>query len=107
MKIQWNKVTWYSKMLAVVVFGLTFLIGYSMGILTQRTVDDYTLARVPLIIEPHQTNVPGSSAPVVGNGQHCGGNMTDAPVCTTGYHCAPISGSHLPFGDVGGTCVAN
>jgi hypothetical protein len=47
------------------------------------------------------------AVPVVGGGQHCGGNMTTAPVCGTGYHCAPTPGSHLPFGDVGGTCVAN
>lgn len=38
-------------------------------------------------------------------GQHCGGNMTTAASCTVGYHCAPTPGSHLPFGDVGGTCV--
>ncbi len=44
---------------------------------------------------------------VVGVGEHCGGNMTTAPVCAEGYHCAPTPGSHLPFGDVGGTCVAN
>ncbi len=44
---------------------------------------------------------------IVGVGERCGGNMTTAPVCKTGYHCAPVPGSHLPFGDVGGTCVAN
>ena len=40
-------------------------------------------------------------------GQHCGGNMTTAASCAKGLHCAPIPGSHLPFGDVGGTCVAD
>lgn len=45
--------------------------------------------------------------PTAGAGQRCGGNMTNAPVCTSGYHCAPEPGSHLPFGDVGGVCVAN
>jgi hypothetical protein len=44
---------------------------------------------------------------VAGVGERCGGNMTTAPVCATGYHCAPVPGSHLPFGDVGGTCVAD
>ncbi|MDE2001874.1 MAG: hypothetical protein KGI60_04915 [Patescibacteria group bacterium] len=46
------------------------------------------------------------AAPVAGAGERCGGNMRNAPVCITGYKCAPDSGSHLPFGDVGGTCVA-
>jgi predicted lipoprotein with Yx(FWY)xxD motif len=48
-----------------------------------------------------------SGAPVAQVGQHCGGNMTNAPVCAQGSHCAPDPNSHLPFGDVGGTCVAD
>ena len=40
-------------------------------------------------------------------GERCGGNMLNPPVCGAGLHCAPSQGSHLPFGDVGGTCVAN
>ena len=47
------------------------------------------------------------AAPIAQPGEHCGGNMTTAATCGTGYHCAPAPGSHLPFGDVGGTCVAN
>ncbi|HTY40142.1 MAG TPA: hypothetical protein VMC43_03590 [Candidatus Paceibacterota bacterium] len=43
--------------------------------------------------------------PTVGLGARCGGNMAYAPVCMDGFHCAPIPGSHLPFGDVGGVCV--
>ncbi len=44
---------------------------------------------------------------VVGEGERCGGNMAIAPVCKDGYHCAPVPGSQLPFGDVGGVCVKN
>lgn len=40
-------------------------------------------------------------------GEHCGGNMANAPVCAAGLHCAATPGSHLPVGDVGGTCAAN
>ncbi len=43
----------------------------------------------------------------VGSGERCGGNMTTAPQCMIGYHCAPAPGSHLPFGDVGGICVSD
>jgi hypothetical protein len=45
--------------------------------------------------------------PLASAGDHCGGNMTTAASCAPGLHCAPTPGSHLPFGDVGGTCVAN
>lgn len=31
MNIQWNKVTWYSKLLAIVLFVLTFYIGFNLG----------------------------------------------------------------------------
>lgn len=31
MTIEWNKVTWYSKLIAVIVFVLTFYIGFSLG----------------------------------------------------------------------------
>ena len=44
---------------------------------------------------------------VVGPGEHCGGNIMNAPVCDAGYYCAPTPGSTLPFGDVGGTCAPN
>jgi hypothetical protein len=46
-----------------------------------------------------------STAQVVGPGERCGGNMLNPPTCTAGYHCAPDPNSHLPFGDVGGTCA--
>jgi len=32
MKIEWNKVTWYSKALAVVVFIVVLLVGIYIGI---------------------------------------------------------------------------
>ena len=38
---------------------------------------------------------------------HCGGNMQNAPMCPSGYHCAAAAGSTLPVGDVGGTCQKN
>jgi hypothetical protein len=44
---------------------------------------------------------------IAGPGQHCGGNMANAPVCMTGYYCAPTPGTSLPFGDVGGICTSN
>ena len=39
MKIVWNKVTWYSKLLAVVVFVLVLLLGIYIGIQYQQYRD--------------------------------------------------------------------
>ena len=37
MAIKWNKVTWYSKWLAVLVFAATFVIAFNLGILAEQT----------------------------------------------------------------------
>jgi hypothetical protein len=47
------------------------------------------------------------SVSVAGPGEHCGGNIATALVCDVNYHCAPEPGSTLPFGDVGGICIAD
>lgn len=31
MTIQWNKVTWYSKLVAVILFLLVFLVAFKLG----------------------------------------------------------------------------
>ena len=35
-KIEWNKVTWYSKLAAVVVFVATFWIAFNLGVLSAQ-----------------------------------------------------------------------
>jgi hypothetical protein len=39
MKIRWNKVTWYSKLAAVIIFGLTFVLGLLLGMQYQFEAD--------------------------------------------------------------------
>jgi hypothetical protein len=52
------------------------------------------------------TTTTGTSG-LAAAGEHCGGNMATAKQCIAGYRCAPDPASHLPFGDVGGSCVKN
>ncbi len=61
----------------------------------------------PSVVEPtpEETTQSTDTKSTVGLGEHCGGNMSTAAICAVGFHCAPTAGSHLPFGDVGGTCV--
>ena len=62
-----------------------------------------------LFSTPAPTPVPVVETPqgpvVVAEGEHCGGNMMNAPVCGTGFHCAKNPASNVPMGDVGGLCV--
>lgn len=76
----------------------------------ERKTDDPMTAQ-PSVGVSKYLNVEGTmlvaASPISGAGERCGGNMRNAPTCATGYHCTPASGSHLPFGDIGGTCVAD
>jgi uncharacterized membrane protein len=40
MPIVWNKVTWYSKLVAIIIFVLTFYVGFVLGIEKQRINDE-------------------------------------------------------------------
>ncbi len=48
MKIEWNRVTWYSKLIAIVVFGITFFIAFKLGTIdgsaTQTIIDSAIFA---------------------------------------------------------------
>jgi hypothetical protein len=47
------------------------------------------------------------ASPIAGPGERCGGNMTTAPVCITGYHCGAAPGQRPFIGDIGGICIKN
>ncbi|MCR4275788.1 MAG: hypothetical protein NUV90_00150 [Candidatus Parcubacteria bacterium] len=47
MKIEWNRVTWYSKLLAVVVFLAMFVTAFNLGILYQQARINATLLAAP------------------------------------------------------------
>ena len=44
-----------------------------------------------------------SGSPMVGAGEHCGGFIRNAPVCSTGYHCQLV----VSRPDTGGICAAD
>jgi len=90
-KIEWNKVTWYSKLIAVVVFVVTFCAGVWLGMYYQYAVDQYSAAfeKLPDI------GTAGGIAP-----QRCGGFIRNAPGCPADYHCVL---GRVP--DMGGLCV--
>ena len=93
MTIEWNTVTWYSKLLAVLVFVATFAVAFYLGVLWERA----QVASAPTAMpSPPPAAGGGLSAP-------CGGFIRNAPSCATGYHC--VLTPSRP--DTGGTCVAD
>ena len=89
MGIEWNRVTWYSKLLAIVVFVATFAVAFNLGILWEETQIGAALSQNP---------TSGGGA-----GAHCGGFIRNAPVCAAGYHC--VLNASRP--DTSGTCAAD
>ncbi|HUX35901.1 MAG TPA: hypothetical protein VMV71_02600 [Candidatus Paceibacterota bacterium] len=94
MKIQWNKVTWYSKGVAIVLFVATFFLGMWIGMQYQYALDQYVTANMDMQRTPLFIN-HGSFT-----NQKCGGFINNAPDCPANYHC--VLGS-VP--DKGGVCV--
>lgn len=88
MKIEWNRVTWYSKLAAVAVFLATFYIAFNLGVFYEQIHVENALSAAP--------SAAGGTA-----GAHCGGFIRNAPTCAAGYHCQLRVNSP----DTGGTCV--
>lgn len=64
MKIQWNKVTWYSKIAAVVLGIGIFALGIYVGVLYQRGLDAIEIAaklkiKMPSVVERKTESVYG------------------------------------------------
>lgn len=110
MKIEWNRVTWYSKLAAVAVFLATFGIAFVLGILYEQVHVKTALIQTSALISPPigGARVPQATGGVVKNpesvgvGEHCGGFIQNAPVCAVGLHCKL---GRIP--DTGGVCVAD
>ncbi len=78
-------------------------LGYQVSI---TSVNPVRQSGKEILVNQYKVTFHVVSGPKVSTeGQRCGGNMTNAPVCAAGLQCIPEPGSHLPFGDVGGMCV--
>ena len=96
MALEWNRVTWYSKLVAVLLFVATFAGAFYLGIAWEEAH-----------IAGALTTMPGATQtpPVLGGeaGARCGGFIRNAPTCTSGFHCQ----LDVNAPDTGGTCVAD
>lgn len=90
MHIEWNRVTWYSWVAAILVFVGTFIVAFNIGILWEKAHIAMSITETPSVTQS------GGTA-----GAHCGGFIKDAPTCADGFHCQ-LEVSHP---DTGGTCV--
>ncbi|MES2409430.1 MAG: hypothetical protein V4509_03990 [Patescibacteria group bacterium] len=57
---------------------------------------------IPVDTDTHPAPIVDNSS-VVGEGEHCGGFIRNAPVCATGFHCQLT----VSRPDTGGICVAD
>ena len=66
MHIEWNRVTWYSKALAIIVFVATFFIGFGFGSLYQQN-KDYSITYLTTPQSTSLSNVPTSTNQIPDN----------------------------------------
>jgi len=53
MKIEWNKVTWYSKLMAVILFTATFYLGFNLGKESEKVkFQNEVLPMEDIVLEP-------------------------------------------------------
>ncbi len=110
--IEWNKVTWYSKLLSVAVFVATFLIAFDLGAISEQAhiAAGITALQSPIVSTSsafHRnaaaaTSTTGSPNAAGAAGAHCGGFIRNPPQCASGFHCQLNR-----IVDTGGTCVVN
>lgn len=131
MSIEWNRVTWYSKLLAGVVFLAAFIIAFNLGILYQQVRINTALLVAPttIVVTVSSTteaisntirisassttdmtaSTTGTTASTTdiqvsgGAGARCGGFIQNAPACAKGFRCQ----LNVSSPDTGGTCVAD
>jgi len=58
-KVKWNEVTWYSKLLAVVVFALTFYVGFILGVQKEKINTGALLSNTQIANNIAKKYVPG------------------------------------------------
>ncbi len=109
MNIEWNRVTWYSKVLAILVFGATFFVGFKLGSLYQQAKDYSALPPITLQLTP-TSNTAASTSRTSENGTantapptatHYNGMLTckNGSGCPAGYSCmrpGPIMAGQQP-----------
>ena len=76
--IEWNKVTWYSKFLAVVLFVLTFYVGFVLGEKKEHTDTDLPASGVPTALSHTDTT------PVIGSRKIKEANFTGTVATVSG-----------------------
>lgn len=114
MHIEWNKVTWYSKLLAVLVFLVTFFLGFEVGVIYQQA-KDYSIAYSnSLQSVSSQSSSTGTSQSPQGSSimlstpTHYDGMLIckDDSGCPTGYTCT-VAGPLIAGQPVTKVCASN
>lgn len=98
MNIQWNAVTWYSKLAASVIFVLAFFLAFNLGIVWEQVHIETAILQTPSPTAS-STSQAGQDVTLPST---CGGFIKDAPVCPKGYRCQ----LNL-IADTGGKCVVD
>lgn len=82
MHIEWNKVTWYSKLIAVVLFVIVLFVGFKLGEIYQQA-KDYS-STYSTYLQPVSPASKATSTVSGGGTMSCVSNID----CPSGYYCS-------------------
>jgi len=94
MKIKWNQVTWYSRIIAIVSVFFVFSLGVYVGVQYGNTIIEILTQEFYILSSPVMHS-PSAA------GMHCGGFIRNAPTCPANFHCQ----LKISNPDTGGVCV--
>jgi plastocyanin len=106
MKIEWNRVTWYSKLVAVIVFGATAWVFFSLGAIYGQATGEMSLVTPPAatpttpISTTGNTQQQGTTGPTVsGSPSKPSPSSVGAPAASTITFVAPAADAQWTFND--------
>lgn len=103
MKIEYNKVTWYSKLLAaIVVFGVLPALSFYMGILYQKVQEidaSVSVIENPIHITITKSQAEAIAGPII---KKCWGNQSNNLIKNESLTTNLITNMGVPFWNVGG-----
>lgn len=108
MKIEYKKVTWYSKLLAaIIVFGVLPALAFYVGVMYQEVQEINPAISIQVIEKPIYINITKSQAEILAGPiiKKCWDNQSNGRLTTESFTTKLVTSIGAPFWNVGGNYI--